>query len=508
MAANSSRRFSRKKCTAVVLALLVVQVMLLLYFSPSMISHSRPFSKHQSNSVRIAAIPTTEASFNLSTTRPPTPSPSNPTTTTVSYTLRPPAMESYPTWKNGTFCDKYIGRTFSKPLPVCRAGEERESSLTCSCSPISRNMAVCTAQFLAVQPRKLQQAVKDCDTCRIDKSGAFHLIRNNLSYCPEPSLKALESNSEKNDPVYRSMLDVTSNSAISAETCQVWVNKTAYFFSSQRYHIYFRLYSYYNLYKTLLDRKATVGEYVVVRMSEASGYKFESFERSLFPELRTLGEFPDQRVCFREVVFSPWAYAAVMFRCKMETQTKSKCLECDGKGKLGTSLLNFRTRVLQACSLKDQTPEERKNRKEKSIVFVKRKPYNRWEGDTAHSFQRVLKNQDSVVGELKSHFPEVKVHDVFMEDMDLCEQMRLVHGSDVYIGVHGAGLVHLWWLQDDAALLELAPASHSQNVSFRTLAKLTGRRYHLLSISGDKYHVAVDIPKMLDVVKGIISDKR
>lgn len=561
MATNGSHLF-RRKCIAVILALLLMQGALLLCIRPSALFHTQ-FSSFQLNprfdsnspslekntkppstnepppskdlnslftklnsSTESSSVPTSVSSMSettssnrltthvnpLSTEQPSSTSlESDPTTekppSNTTYTLRPPNVASYSTWEKGTFCDKYIGNTLNKSLHVC-AARNNESSVTCEGSTVSSNMARCTARYLAVEPRKFQSVVRDCDACMIDHSGSFHLIKSNFSSCPEPTLKDLESHSERNDPLYRSMIDITSNPAVSSETCTQWINKTAFFFPSQRYHIYFRFYSYYNLYKTLLDKAAVPGDYIVVRMSEATGYKFENFERLLFPELKTLSEFPDGRVCFREVVFSPWTYAAVMFRCKMESQTKYKCLQCEGKGKLGTSLMTFRTRALQACSLKDQTPEERKSRERKSIVFVKRKPYHRWKGDRAENFQRVLTNQDDVVKNLKSHFQDTEVHDVFMEDLDLCQQMTLVHESDIYIGVHGAGLVHLWWLHDDASALELAPSSFSQNPSFKTLAKLTGRRYHFHGISGTQYQVKADIPKMMDMVKDIISGKR
>jgi protein O-GlcNAc transferase len=303
------------------------------------------------------------------------------------------------------------------------------------------------------------------------------------------------------------MMDVTSNPAVSPDTCYEWINRTAYFFPSQRYHIYFRLLSYYNLYKTLLDTGARTGQYVVVRMTEAAGYKFGDFERALFPELMTLSELPEKRVCFREVVFSPWAYASVMFRCKEDAETRDKCLDCNGKGLSGSSLAIFRTRALQACSLVDQTPEMRGKRSRKSIVFVKRKQYHRWDGDMSQNFQRILTNQDEFVGELKSLFPDVDVHEIFMEEHDICEQMRLVHECDVFIGVHGAGLVHCWWLQDDAVLLELTPLSHTENRGFRTLTSLAGRRYRSLLIAGDKFRVSVDIEEAIKLIESI-SDLR
>ena len=421
----------------------------------------------------------------------------------VTYTLQPPDIEQLATWKTGTFCDNYIGHALRKPVEMCGGDIKESDTLNCFGSPENDKMAVCSAQYVGVEAKKLQRVVLDCDACNIYGSGSFHLIRNNMTYCNRPNVNTLQSYTEHNDPVYQSMKEITSSAFVPSDTCHLWINKTAYFFHSQRYHIYFRLYSYYNLYKTLLDRKANPGDYIVVRMAEATVYKFAEFERSLFPDLVTLSKFPDQRVCFREVVFVPWTYACVMFRCKMDGNTKQKCLQCNGKDLLGTSLMTFRTRALQACSLEDQTPQQRKSRKTKSIVFVKRKPYNRWEGDALHNFQRVLSNQDSFIRELKIHFENVSVHDVFMEDMDICEQMQLVHECDVFVGVHGAGLVHAWWLHDDAAVLELAPSSQVGNPSFKTLTMVTGRRYHSLSISGSVYQVSVDIERTISMIESI-----
>lgn len=420
------------------------------------------------------------------------------------YTLRPPEVSNLTTWENGTFCDNYIGHTLRRPLEMCGDEIKETDSLKCFGSPENNKMATCSAQYLAIEPRKLQQSVMECDKCNINGSGSFHLIRNSMTQCLHANMNTLQSYTEENDPVHRSMKEIISSGLVPADTCHLWVNKTAYFFHSQRYHIYFRLYSYYNLYKTLLDRGAHPGDYIVVRMAEATEYKFENFERSLFPELVTLKEFPNESVCFREVVFSPWSYACVLFRCKRDSSTREKCLQCNGHGLLGSTLMTFRTRALQACSLEDQTFEQRKGKKTRDIVFVKRKPYSRWKGDVAQNFQRLISNQDDLITELKAHFSSnVLIHDVFMEDLDVCKQMQLVHECDVYVGVHGAGLVHAWWLHDDAALLELVPSSHSGNPSFKTLTKLAGRRYHSLSISGDAFRVTVDIRKTISMIASI-----
>ena len=52
---------------------------------------------------------------------------------------------------------------------------------------------------------------------------------------------------------------------------------------------------------------------------------------------------------------------------------------------------------------------------------------------------------------------EVRLRSAYMEDLDICEQVRIAHESDVIIGVHGAGLVHSWWMRKGAILMELVP---------------------------------------------------
>ena len=44
-----------------------------------------------------------------------------------------------------------------------------------------------------------------------------------------------------------------------------------------------------------------------------------------------------------------------------------------------------------------------------------------------------------------------------MEDLPICEQIRYAHDADVLMGVHGAGLVHLWWIQEEALMFEFVP---------------------------------------------------
>ena len=131
-----------------------------------------------------------------------------------------------------------------------------------------------------------------------------------------------------------------------------------------------------------------------------------------------------------------------------------KCYDCNSRGLPGTRFHEFRQRVLDACSLKDKVYNSKEIR---SIVVQIRKAYHRFEGDKLTKFERVFVNSAELIDGLKKAFPMTNINMMYPEEMDLCDQIKLVHQADVFLGVHNAGLVHLWWLQDHVLIFELVP---------------------------------------------------
>ena len=102
------------------------------------------------------------------------------------------------------------------------------------------------------------------------------------------------------------------------------------------------------------------------------------------------------------------------------------------------------------------------------------KAYRRFEGDKLTKFERVFVNSAELIDSLKKAYPMTNICTMYAEEMDICDQIKLVHQADVFLGVHGAGLVHLWWLQDHALMFELVPRSQLSNPTFKMLSTLTG----------------------------------
>ena len=207
-------------------------------------------------------------------------------------------------------------------------------------------------------------------------------------------------------------------------------------------------------------------------------------------------------VCFKKVILVPRGYQSGPFQCKMNPSLRKHCFECNGKDLKSTPLSTFRERVLKACNI---TQDNDINTRSSQLVIISRKPYERWYGDKTTNFKRVLHNEALMVSRIQEAFPDVSIEVVRMEELDICEQVRCAVEADVLLGVHGAGLVHLWWLRDGATGFELEPSFQTSNPSFRMLASLAGRNYASELIGGAPTEVSVDINQLILSLKKYLS---
>uniref|UniRef100_A0A1A8RPJ1 EGF domain-specific O-linked N-acetylglucosamine transferase n=1 Tax=Nothobranchius rachovii TaxID=451742 RepID=A0A1A8RPJ1_9TELE len=90
-------------------------------------------------------------------------------------------------------------------------------------------------------------------------------------------------------------------------------------------------------------------------------------------------------------------------------------------------------------------------------------------------YRRIL-NQEELLNALKTvPWLEVNVVDYKYKDVPFLEQLRITHNSDIFIGMHGAGLTHLLFLPDWAVIFELYNCQDES--CYRDLARLRGVRY-------------------------------
>ena len=391
------------------------------------------------------------------------------------------------TWKKGSFCDNFVEHTFQTPLAVCGGTLLPEHNIKCFHNTQSKLMIYCILESVYMSAPRAVGSTAD-----------IGLLTGGERSCPSISLSGVHKTTETGDP-NRTLLDkVAAKKREPVSICQQWINKTAFLYTGdQPVHIYFRMNAYYNLHKAIAREGVAPGEFVIIRHITSGGYLFSEWERrKLFPEMIPIDELANKTICFRKLVIVPAGFAGIIFRCKMESNVIRSCFNCKGRGLYGNSLYSFRHRVISSCGLADE-----ENHFGQRITVVSRTPYKRWRKDDLKQFQRILGNEDDLVASLRTRFPHTTVTVAHMEKLDICTQISLAHSADVVIGVHGAGLVHFWWLQEDGLALELNPNFQAGNPSFKMLTTLAGRNYMSITVTGSRHVVNVDIHRVIDALK-------
>ena len=408
-----------------------------------------------------------------------------------------PLWSSGETWSNDTFCYDFLLHTFDVAVPVCGGEFKPTDSIKCFGSrydPV--DMGTCVFENVAINPYHLSatKSLKRVNTS-FEVNDTIVLLNDQNTSCPSPSADLFK----KRNGDYQTKLiqHVVDNEQKSSSICKHWIDKVTFFFTAVKFHIYFRFLNYYNLHKSLWDHNVTSGDFLVLRISDNKNTRFPmETDRALFPEVISLQDLPNDTVCFKKVVTVPSCFSSVLFRCKMNPMIKPDCFSCNGTTLSGTPFETFRQRVLQGCSVNDD-----KVNMQAQFGIVSRTPYLRFPKDKPKKFKRVLTNENDVVERLRAAYPTANVSVLHPEQYDVCDQVRYAHKEDVLLGVHGAGMVHVWWLKSDALALELEPKNQTGNPTFRMLSILTGRRYKRVNVNGTEAQVSVDVNRVLNKIK-------
>ncbi|KAK4064188.1 uncharacterized protein Triagg1_9167 [Trichoderma aggressivum f. europaeum] len=86
---------------------------------------------------------------------------------------------------------------------------------------------------------------------------------------------------------------------------------------------------------------------------------------------------------------------------------------------------------------------------------------------------RKLINEDAHMEALRNEIPNMILNVVDFAAISFAEQLKIVRETDLLVGVHGAGLTHLMFLQPGSAVLEILPEGF-QHKGFRNLAQMLG----------------------------------
>ena len=404
-------------------------------------------------------------------------------------------------WDTGSFCDDLLHNTFSHLVPVCTTDDNNQSAVICKRTLRSTRMIECSMRNVLIRPKKLFDAIA---SGHVVNSECVELLENDLVNCKSPNMDGVHRTTESNDHTTWMVEESLRHPPSSKPSdCQRWIREPTFLFLGVNVHVYFEFITWYNVYKSIFDQ-GNIGSYKVLRVASGNfQYLFSDYEKLLFPGIEFVQDMKEESVCFEKLILPPRGFSSLLFRCKMDHGIRSQCFKCNGKGRPGTAIRSFRTQALKACSLNDSILIAG-YRNPKRIAIILRKQYKRHPGDKPENFNRVLSNSDKLIAEIKSRF-KVDVISFHGEDLTMCEQIRSVHDADIFIGVHGAGLVHAWWLQDNALVFEIEPSDQSSNPSFRMLTTLAGINYKSFHIPYPSMaQISLDIKKFLDTLDTII----
>ncbi|KAJ5908061.1 DUF563 domain-containing protein [Penicillium taxi] len=89
---------------------------------------------------------------------------------------------------------------------------------------------------------------------------------------------------------------------------------------------------------------------------------------------------------------------------------------------------------------------------------------------------RRLVDNELYLEQLKSNFPPLKIQSIDFATISYKEQLKTIQGTDVLVGVHGAGLTHGIFLPSGSSMVEILPPGLNHK-GFRNVAALRGHSY-------------------------------
>ncbi|KZZ87558.1 glycosyltransferase family 61 protein [Moelleriella libera RCEF 2490] len=89
---------------------------------------------------------------------------------------------------------------------------------------------------------------------------------------------------------------------------------------------------------------------------------------------------------------------------------------------------------------------------------------------------RKLLDEDVLIQALREGILHMKLHVVDFATIPFGEQLKIIRRTDLLVGVHGAGLTHLMFLQPGASVIEILPEG-LQHKGFRNLAQMLDISY-------------------------------
>ncbi|NXT97628.1 EOGT transferase, partial [Buphagus erythrorhynchus] len=350
-------------------------------------------------------------------------------------------------WKQADF--GYVRERLSEVKTHCKPAATGDSSLTCS-----QYLQHCRATNLYIDLRAVKR--------NHDRFKEDFFQKGEIGGHCTLDVQAFLAEGQRKSPLQSWFAELQTFTALDFRPledgkCDIVVEKPTYFMKLDAgVNMYHHFCDFVNLYITQHINNSFSTDVNIV-MWDTSSYGYgdlfsETWKAFTDYEIIHLKTFDSKRVCFKEAVFS--LLPRMRYGLFYNTPLISGCH--------GTGLFRaFSQHVLHRLNITQEGPKDGKIR----VTILAR----------STDYRKIL-NQNELVNALKTvSMLEVKVVDYKYRELEFSEQLRITHNSDIFIGIHGAGLTHLLFLPDWAVVFELYNCEDER--CYLDLARLRGIHY-------------------------------
>ncbi|XP_021019794.1 EGF domain-specific O-linked N-acetylglucosamine transferase [Mus caroli] len=238
--------------------------------------------------------------------------------------------------------------------------------------------------------------------------------------------------------------------------CDIVVEKPTYFMKLDAgINMYHHFCDFLNLYLTQhVNNSFSTDVYIVMWDTSSYGYGdlfSDTWKAFTDYDVIHLKTYDSKKVCFKEAVFS--LLPRMRYGLFYNTPLISGCQN--------TGLFRaFSQHVLHRLNI---TQEGTKDGKVRVTILARSTEY------------RKILNQNEVSALKRLRTMEERVLSSYCRELGFLDQLRITHNTDIFIGMHGAGLTHLLFLPDWAAVFELYNCEDER--CYLDLARLRGIHY-------------------------------
>lgn len=248
--------------------------------------------------------------------------------------------------------------------------------------------------------------------------------------------------------------------------CGTIIEETVIFVSRDNWkHLYWQTGAFFNIFVAYNILGISPDEARIVMLDYWPEGPFKDImTRAFSPStplvtIEELGKEAGGSVCFRRAVFNLPEYAAAIVKGRPSGD------DC-ANSELVRAYASFVATRLEAA------PEytDADNQRQVRVIFNSRRNYD------GRTLLRQLGNEEELFRRFTSRHPAVNAERVDFAQLSFADQVATAAKADIMVGMHGSGLAHCMWMQEEGIVVEITEPQGNLK-TFRNLCKWSGKTY-------------------------------